>query len=80
MCTNVLDGRLVKALGGTSTCETDITAQLKTIDDFSLTVKTITLSGNKATASVQTIEAGKKKLQSVVLHKDAAGWRVDSVL
>jgi len=80
MCTNVLDARLVKALGGTSTCETDITAQLKTIDDFSLTVKTITLSGTTATASVQTVDAGKKTLQSVRLHHDAAGWRVDSLL
>ena len=80
MCTNVLDARLVKQLGGTAACQTIITAQLKTTDDFSLAVKAVTLSGKTATASVQTVVAGKKKLQSLRLHQDAAGWRVDSLL
>ena len=80
MCANVLDARLVKKLGGTNACQTTITAQLKTTDDFSLAVKAVTLSGKTATASVQTVVAGKKKIQSVLLHQDAAGWRVDSLL
>ena len=41
---------------------------------------TVELSGKTATASIQTVDAGKKKLQSVLLHHDAGGWRIDSVL
>ena len=80
LCANVLDARIVKQLGGTSSCQTAITAQLKTIDDFSLAVKSISLSGKTATARVQVEVAGKKQIQSVLLHHDAAGWRVNSVL
>jgi hypothetical protein len=80
MCANVLDARLVKKLGGAAACQTIITAQLKTTDDFSLSVKAITLSGKSATASVQTVVAGKKKIQSVRLYQDAGGWRVDSLV
>jgi len=80
MCANVLDARLVKALGGASECQTVITAQLKTTDDFSLAVKAIKLSGKTAIASVQVLVAGKKTIQSVRLHQDPSGWRVDSLL
>ena len=70
----------MKKLGNTSGCTTAVTAQLKTIGDFTLTIKTIIVKGSKATATVQTEDNGTKVIKTVVLRHQSGNWRLASVL
>jgi hypothetical protein len=80
ICKNVFDAAIVKRLGNTAGCTTAVTAQLKTIGDFTLTVKTIIVTGSKATATVQTEDNGTKVIKTVVLRQQSGNWRLASVL
>ena len=80
ICEHVFDTAVVKKLGNTTTCTTDVTAQLKTIGDFTLTIKTIVVTGSKATATVQTEDNGTKVIKTVLLHQQSGSWRLASVL
>jgi hypothetical protein len=80
ICEHVFDTAVVKKLGNTTTCTTDVTAQLKTIGDFTLTIKTIIVNGSKATATVQTEDNGTKVIKTVLLHQQSGSWRLASVL
>ena len=80
ICKNVFDAAIVKKLGNTAGCTTAVTAQLKTIGDFTLTIKTIIVTGSKATATVQTEDNGTKVIKTVVLNKQSGNWRLASVL
>ena len=82
ICKNVFDTAVVKKLGNATQCTTAVTAQLKTIGDFTLTIKTITVNGNgsKATATVQTEDNGSKIIKTVQLAHQSGGWRLASVL
>ena len=80
ICKNVFDSAIVKKLGNTTQCTTDVTAQLKTIGDFTLTIKTIVVKGSKATATVQTEDNGTKVIKTVLLHQQSGSWRLASVL
>jgi copper chaperone CopZ len=75
----VLSSSLRAVLGKAGGCATDINNQLKTIDNFTLTVETIKVSGSTATASVQTTDDGKKVISKVTLAHQKAGWRVASI-
>jgi hypothetical protein len=78
ICANVFAAPVRARLDKIGKCATIVDAQLKTIDDFKLTVKTIQVSGSSATARVQTVHNGKKVIQTVSLTHESAGWRVVS--
>ena len=80
ICKSVLDAAVVKRLGNLAGCTSALTHQLKTIGDFTLTIKTILVNGSKATATVQTVNNGKKVIQRVLLRQQSGGWRLESVL
>lgn len=86
ICAKVLSTALVKSLNRVAaaankgdTCATVIDNQLKTVDDFSLTIKTIVIKGSTATARVQTTYLGKKVVSGVGLIDESAGWRIASI-
>jgi len=76
LCTNVLASSVVDKLNRSGGCKTDITNQLKTIDDFSLTVKTVNVKGATATAAVQTVQNGKKVIGTMSLVRESGVWKV----
>jgi hypothetical protein len=79
ICSTDFSSAIVKRLGGASACQSSVKAQLKTIGDFTLTTKTIVVNGNNATATVQTVENGKKVIQHVQLRRESGDWRLASV-
>lgn len=79
ICTNVLDRAALARLAKAGNCKTIVTNQLKTINDFTLTIETIQVHGNRATASVQTVDDGHKVLGTLNLVHQPAGWRIDSL-
>jgi len=79
ICANVLGKAALARIAKIGTCKTIITNQLKTIDDFTLTVESIDLHGATATAHVQTPRNGTKVTQPITLRRETAGWRIDSL-
>lgn len=79
ICTHVLSAQLQSRLNKIGKCSTIIDNQLKTIDDTTLTIKSISVSGSNATASVQTVSYGKKVISTVTLHNETAGWRITAL-
>jgi hypothetical protein len=86
ICAKVLSAALVKSLNRVAaatkkgdTCATVIDNQLKTVDDFTLSIKTIVIKGSTATARVQTAYLGKKVVSGVGLVDEPAGWRIASI-
>ena len=61
------------------TCATKLDNQIKTVDDYTLTINSIKLAGSVATARVQTKHNGNKIVQTVTLTHEKAGWRITSV-
>ena len=76
----MLSQAVVKRLRRVGNCAAIIKEQLKTINDFTLTIKNIKVQGARATARVQTKNNGHKIVQTVILRHESAGWRLDSVL
>lgn len=76
ICSHVLSSALQSRLNQIGKCSTIISNQLKTIDDTTLTIKSIAVSGSNATARVQTVTYGKKVISTVTLHNETAGWRI----
>src|SRR5579871_1814513 len=54
ICQNVLDRQALARIAKAGDCKTIITNQLKTIDDFTMTIENIVVTGKTAIASVQT--------------------------
>lgn len=79
VCNHVLSSQLQSRLNKIGTCSTIIDNQLKTIDDTTLTIKSIAVNGSNATASVQTVNYGKKVISTVSLHNETAGWRITAL-
>ena len=74
----MLDSKLVATLNKLGTCSTLIDNQLKTVDDFTLTVKKVTVTGSTATANVQTVRYRVKVIQTVALKLESGAWRLAS--
>ena len=60
-------------------CTTIINNQLKTSDDYTLTVEAIKVTGSNASAQVKVEQNGKKVISTVSLIKQSGGWRVSSI-
>ena len=78
ICKNVFAKPLIATINKLGDCATIINSQLKTADDFTLTIKTINIVGSTSTARVQTVRYGKKVIQTVRLQLESAGWRIVS--
>jgi hypothetical protein len=78
ICQNVLATAALARIARAGNCKTIITNQLKTVDDFTLAIENIVVTGASAVANVQTKHDGKKVIASVTLRHEKAGWRVES--
>jgi hypothetical protein len=79
ICEHVLASGLRAQLNRSASCQKSIDNQLKTIDDFTLTVESIKLAGSSASARVQTEYNGSKVISTVTLTHQKAGWRINSI-
>jgi len=79
ICEHVLGSALRAALNRSGSCQTDVNNQIKTIDNFTLTIESIKVSGKTATARVQTEVNGQKTISTVSLADQKAGWRISSI-
>jgi hypothetical protein len=79
ICQHVFSHSLQQALNKSGTCATKVDNQLKTIDDFTLTVKSISVSGSSATAKVQTVDDRTKVIETVTLGREKGSWRIESI-
>ena len=87
LCNKVFDAALkqkVAAAGKAANaggCAAVIKNQLKTIGDFTLTVESIKVNGQTATAVVQTSRPARRSTRRCASPTSAsAGWRLDSLL
>ena len=79
ICTEVLAASVVSSLGGTQGCEAALKTQISEIDNLEADVKSVSISGDTATAEVVAIKEGHKHLETVVLVKEPKGWRISSL-
>jgi len=80
VCANDLAGAVqarLKASG--DDCQKALKSQLSEIDNFELTVKSVAVSGDTATARVQSTYSGKVGLGTLSLVKEGSHWKVSGV-
>jgi hypothetical protein len=79
VCANDLAAAVVSRLGGQKSCEQTVKHQLAEIDNTELTVESVKVSGETASASVKSIYAGKKRTVTVALAKEGGKWKIASI-
>jgi hypothetical protein len=79
VCDNDLAATLTTRLGGTSGCQTSLKKQLREIDALTMTIKSIAVNGNKASARVQSTYSGKNRITTLLLVKEGSHWKVSGV-
>jgi hypothetical protein len=84
ICSKVLSTALVDKLNKAGGCKTDITNQLQTINDFTLTIgpvtKGVSSRSRTATARIETIFNGKDQINTLQLvNQRHGGWRINSL-
>lgn len=60
-------------------CKKAVESQLKEIDSFEVTVESIQINDDRATARVKSIRSGKKRVSTMTLVKEGAKWRISGV-
>ncbi len=60
---------------GTS-CKSAIEEQLHEVDTFSLTIESISVAGNQASAKVSSTISGKPKPETLTLVKEGKSWKI----
>jgi copper chaperone CopZ len=60
-------------------CKQAIESQLKQIDSFEATVQSVQIDGATATASVKSVNAGKKSVQTLKLVREGGKWKISGV-
>ena len=79
ICTDILAKSLRDEITTTgSSCEREMKRAIEDADDFDLTVKTVTVTGLKATARVEGSEDDKPVLRTFELVKESGRWRATS--
>ena len=68
--------RLDTAAGG---CKKAIETQLKEIDSFEVTVGSVQISGDKATARVKSIHTGKNRVDTLTLVREGGRWKISGL-
>ena len=80
LCNQILAPSLVTKLkdsgGG---CTHVIGNQLNAVENYDLTIESITVSGNAAQARVKSISAGKSHFDTLLLTKVGNGWRISGL-
>lgn len=79
VCDNDLAATLTTRLGGSSGCQANLKKQLREIDALSMTIKSIAVNGNRATARVQSVYSGKNRIATLLLVKEGSHWKVSGV-
>jgi UDP-N-acetylglucosamine:LPS N-acetylglucosamine transferase len=79
VCDNDLAATLTMRLGGSSGCQASLKKQLREIDALTMTIKSIAVSGNKASARVQSAYSGKNRTTTLLLVKEGSHWKVSGV-
>lgn len=79
VCDNDLAATLTKRLGGSSGCQESLKSQLREIDAFSMTIKSIAVNGTRASARVQSTYSGKNRTATLLLVKEGSRWKVSGV-
>lgn len=68
--------RLEKAGG---TCLEAMKKQLKSVDEFTMTVKSIVVKGSSATATVKSTWSGQERQSKLLLSKEGSTWRISGL-
>jgi copper chaperone CopZ len=78
ICTNDLAATLVTRLGGAKGCETAIKNQLAEVDSMEVSVQSVKVAsdGATATANVKSVREGKKHAGTVSLVKEGGKWKI----
>jgi hypothetical protein len=79
ICTNDLSAAAVARLGGEKGCEAAIKTQLAEIDSTELTVESVKVNGNTATATVKSVYGGKKRIHTLTLTREGGRWKLASL-
>jgi hypothetical protein len=79
ICERDLAAPIVAKLGGTKGCEAAVKNRLTEIDNTELTVESVKVEGDKATAQVKSVYGGKKQIRTVTLAKEGSRWRISSI-
>jgi hypothetical protein len=62
-----------------SSCKKALEGQLAEIDNYELTVKSVDIKGDTATATVKTTESGKSRERTVSLVREGRSWKIAGV-
>ncbi len=79
ICERDLAAPIVAKLGGLKGCEAAVKNRLAEIDNTELTVESVKVEGDKATAQVKSVYGGKKQIRSVTLAKEGSRWRITAI-
>jgi hypothetical protein len=79
ICNEDLAAANVAQLNASGGCKHAIESQLKQIDSFEVTIESVQVSGDKATASVKSVYSGKKAIQTMTLVKEGGKWRISGL-
>jgi Putative lumazine-binding len=79
LCANDLASAIATRLKSAGGCEAAVTEQLKQLDSFGLTIQSIAVSGNSATARVKSTWSGKSRITTLSLVKQGARWKISGL-
>lgn len=79
ICSQILSSTLVGALNSHGGCKTDVSNQLATISNFSLTITKYRISGERAVGLVRSDYDGKTRTATLQFVKEGSGWRISGI-
>jgi len=80
LCTRLLSASLLAGLKQQGTnCKTAVKEAYKDADSLDLTVKDVTISGEKATAKVTSGSGSDEKTDTLELEKSGGVWKISSL-
>ena len=80
ICTEDLAAPLIARIRASGKgCQEALKEQLKNVEDVSLSIKTVTVHGKNATATVKSVRNGKTVPSTLTLVKEGKGWKISGV-
>jgi len=81
ICSQDLAAGVVRRLGGRTRCEAAIKSQLAAVDRLEVTVQSVQIApdGASATAAVESIHEGKSRASNVALVKEGGDWKISGL-
>ena len=83
ICSNDLSSALVSRLSGGAggqDCQTSVKNALNEVDDFTLTVNSVSVNGSTATAKVTSLAQGHNTQSTLTLVQESGRWKVTGLL